>query len=472
MAQTKPRVRFAPSPTGQLHLGGARTALFNWLFAKHNQGTFLLRIEDTDLQRSKSEYTEQICESLQWLGLNWDEDIIYQSQRSKLYKDAIDNLLENGNAYRCFATKDELNQYREKDGSLFYPGLWRDCSEKDIQNKLDSDTPFTIRLKTPNQGSVSFQDEIYGQIKVQASEIDDFIIARSDGTPVYNLVVVIDDHDMKISHLIRGEDHTSNTLKQLLIYKALHYDIPIFVHLPMILGEDKKRLSKRHSATGVQAYRKSGYTSDTMINHLALLGWNPGTEQDIFTLQDLIAQFKINRVQKKPAVFDMQRLNWISSQHIMSMDLKKIHTHILSLHNNWGKEKDAHFLLQIIALLKPRCKTILDFVDLSDYFFFGPKMYDAKMAKKKWKTEETSQYMNSFTKILEDGSEWSDSEIEKKLKQFAEKNELKMGGVIAPVRLAICGIPNGPSLFSIMSLLGKKTCIRRLKSAINTLPLK
>ncbi|MBT4991101.1 MAG: glutamate--tRNA ligase, partial [Candidatus Marinimicrobia bacterium] len=199
MAQTKPRVRFAPSPTGQLHLGGARTALFNWLFAKHNQGTFLLRIEDTDLQRSKSEYTEQICESLQWLGLNWDENIIYQSQRSKLYKDAIDNLLENGNAYRCFATKDELNQYREKDGSLFYPGLWRDCSEKDIQNKLDSDTPFTIRLKTPNQGSVSFQDEIYGQIKVQASEIDDFIIARSDGTPVYNLVVVIDDHDMKIS---------------------------------------------------------------------------------------------------------------------------------------------------------------------------------------------------------------------------------------------------------------------------------
>ena len=471
MANSKLRVRFAPSPTGQLHLGGARTALFNWLFAKHHNGSFLVRIEDTDTLRSKDEFTHQICQSMKWLGLDWDDELIFQSKRTELYLAAIQSLLESGQAYRCFATKDELDSYRSMDGSFFYPEIWRNRSENDIQSELDKNSPFTIRLKTPKEGIISFSDEIYGSIKVDNSEIDDFIIARSDGSPVYNLVVVVDDNDMKISHVIRGEDHVANTLKQIYIYDALDYTIPVFAHLPMILGPDKKRLSKRHGATGVQAYQALGFTSDALLNHLALLGWNPGTEQDIFSVQDLIKQFDIKRVQKKSAVFDIQKLHWISAQHIMALSSNSIYDSIKQLNPSWGDSYDKPFLLSVIELLKQRSKTIVDFIHTSHYFFSSPTQFDKKAMRKSWKPETTTSIIELLIIELNTVLEWNSASIEKSIKNYAEKNEISLGKIIQPTRLAISGASGGPSLFSIMELIGKNVCISRLNYAITHFPI-
>ena len=269
----KPRVRFAPSPTGQLHLGGARTALTNYLYAKNHGGKFLVRIEDTDLERSKNEYIDQITDSLKWLGLDWDEELVYQSANSPSYQNSLDVLMQSKKAYRCFASKEELDDIRKNSKSFLYNGLWRDRGDNEVNEELSKGTPFTIRLKTPREGYTDFNDLIYGKITVSNSEIDDFIIARSDGSPVYNFTNVVDDEAMDITHVIRGEDHVPNTTKQILIYEALGYSIPQFAHLPMILGEDKKRLSKRHGATGVYDYRERGYQPAALLNYLALLGW-------------------------------------------------------------------------------------------------------------------------------------------------------------------------------------------------------
>jgi glutamyl-tRNA synthetase len=352
-----PRVRFSPSPTGQLHIGGARTALFNYLFSKHHQGKFLVRIEDTDLERSKKEFTDQICESLNWLGLEWDEELVYQSQRIKLYHEAISVLLKSGNAYQCFASKEELNKIREDTGSYLYPGLWRNKDQKNVALEIQKGTPFTIRLKTPETGETSFDDLIYGSITVSHSEIDDFIIARSDGSPVYNLTNVVDDYDMSISHIIRGEDHIANTPKQILIYKALCWTVPIFAHLPMILGQDKKRLSKRHGATGVQTYRDEGYQSEALLNYLSLLGWNPGTEEEIMSLSKIIDQFDLLKVHKKSAVFDDKKLNWISGQHLGMQANEDILIRIRLIKPNWGKTESNDFCLSVINLMKGRSKS-------------------------------------------------------------------------------------------------------------------
>ena len=280
------KVRFAPSPTGELHIGGARTALFNYLFAKHHNGKFFLRVEDTDRERSKDEFTDQICESLNWLGLHWDGEILFQSNRIKEYQSAIQTLLSGGNAYRCFCSKDLLEKSRAE-GVYQYPRTCRNLNENEIRKHLNSGENYVIRIKIP-EGQTSYNDIIYGHVTVNNSEIDDFIIARSDGSPTYNLVVVVDDHSMGITHVIRGEDHISNTSKQIQIYKALGFDIPVFAHLPMILGPDKKRLSKRHGAPGVQQFKNDGYLPDALLNYLVLLGWNPDSEQEIFILDEMM----------------------------------------------------------------------------------------------------------------------------------------------------------------------------------------
>ncbi|SVB14382.1 uncharacterized protein METZ01_LOCUS167236, partial [marine metagenome] len=315
--QTNPRVRFAPSPTGQLHLGGARTALFNWLFARSYKGQFLLRIEDTDKVRSRQEFVDQICESLIWIGCRWDEGLIFQSQRNELYESELQVLLKSGNAYRCFCDKEELaniRRKREQAGLGYsYPGTCRTFNTNEIKVKLGNNTPNVIRIKIP-EGETKFVDSIYGDISVNNNELDDFIVSRTDGSPTYNFTVVADDNDMRITHVIRGEDHISNTPKQIILYEALGYDIPQFAHLPMILGEDKKRLSKRHGATGVQEFRDKGFLNSALVNYLALLGWNPGTEQELFSLEELTRKFSIDRVHKKGAVWDNQKLEWINQQ--------------------------------------------------------------------------------------------------------------------------------------------------------------
>lgn len=479
MENKKTRVRFAPSPTGQLHLGGARTALFNWLFARKHGGIFLLRIEDTDKQRSKQEFTDQICESIKWLGLDWDEEIVFQSSRTKLYKNAIEKLLDERKAYRCFCSKEKIAEERKQTevsgGGYYYSGTCRNLDDRVVQENIKNDIHFSVRISVP-EGYTEFNDKIYGNIRVNNKEIDDFIIARTDGSPVYNLVVAIDDNDMNITHIIRGEDHISNTPKQLMIYKALQLPIPEFAHLPMILGPDKKRLSKRHGATGVQEYKDRGYLPEALTNYLALLGWNPGTEQELYfsnkndmtsaRLEKLIADFSLDRIQKKSAVFDEKKLEWINKQHIQKKYTAELYFDIKSLYNDWIlRQKNNRYLFQVIDLMKERVNNINDFVTKTEYFFNDPTEYEEKAVRKRWKDNSVNDLIAKFEKLLDKIKLWDAEQIEIILRKLAESENISAGKIIHPTRLALSGIGSGPSLFAMMELLGKEICLRRLQKA-------
>ena len=462
------RVRFAPSPTGQLHIGGARTALFNFLFARNQNGKFLVRIEDTDRERSKQEHTDQICDSLEWLGLNWDEELVFQSKRTERYREVADGLLEQGKAYRCFASRDDLERIRKETGSYQYAGIWRDRSEKEVKTELSKGTSFTIRLRSPEAGKTIVEDVIYGNIQVANSEVDDFILVRSDGSPVYNLVVAVDDHDMNISHVIRGEDHVSNTPKQILIYQALNWHIPKFAHLPMILGSDGKRLSKRHSATGVQSYRDEGYQPEALLNYLSLLGWNPGTEEEVMHLDELTVKFRLDQVHKKSAVFDQKKLNWISGQHLAGQTNQDILTGIRNIQPQWGQSKNNDYCSGVIELIKPRSKSLVELIEQSEYFFKDPEEYNRETAKTIWK-DEAGIILESLRDKLNELSGWESAAIEAEFKNTMNDNDLALGKIMKPVRFAICGTVNGPALYAIMALLGRDSCIYRLDRAVKSL---
>ncbi len=468
------RIRFAPSPTGELHLGGARTALFNWLFAKHHKGNIFLRIEDTDPVRSRKEYEEQICDSLKWLGLQWDGPVVFQSQRLADYKTAVRKLLETGKAFRCFCSPEKLEKDRKqapKEGRDYrYPGTCKNLSLEEQKQRLNQGEPFAVRLKIP-RGVTSFKDRIYGNIRVKNSEIDSFIIARSDGSPTYNLVVVVDDHFMGITHVIRGDDHLTNTPKQILIYKALGLDIPKFAHLPMILGPDKRRLSKRHSAVGIQAYRQLGYLPQALLNYLAFLGWNPDTEQEIFTLDELVEKFHLQQVQKKAAVYDEKKLNWVSGQHMVQMPAKALLSRMRELFPEWRKEENEDYLLKIMDIQKNRLKTLSEIITHSKFFFDDPTSYDLKTTRKRWKDDWVNILVQDFVARLEIMEEWSEGMLESELREFCEEQGVSPSKLIHPVRLALSGVPHGPSLFLLMEMLGKVACLRRLKTALEKLPI-
>ena len=468
------RVRFAPSPTGQLHLGGARTALFNWLFARSYNGQFLLRIEDTDKFRSRQEFVDQICESLNWMGCRWDEDLKFQSKRNELYECKLQVLLESGNAYRCFCKKDKLaniRSEREKAGMGYsYPGTCRSLNNNEIKVKLESNVPNVIRIKIP-EGETKFSDSIYGDISVNNSELDDFIVARTDGSPTYNFTVVADDNDMSITHVIRGEDHISNTPKQIILYEALGYNIPQFAHLPMILGEDKKRLSKRHGAMGVQEFRDKGFLNSALVNYLALLGWNPGTEQELFSSEELTQEFSIDRVHKKGAVWDNQKLEWINQQTILRMENDDILVQILNIDSQWGEKQKEETLISVIELMKPRSKTFVEFIDSTDYFFKDPKEYDPKTMRKRWKNSDVNELVNEYIQYLETVEEWTVENVEIELRNLSDRKKISPAKLIHPVRLALSGTGAGPSLFHMMKVLGKDICVRRLKKAVDSLPI-
>ena len=458
----KPRVRFAPSPTGQLHLGGARTALSNYLFTKNLKGEFLVRIEDTDLDRSKKEHTDQICESLKWLGLTWDEELVFQSKRTEKYQDTLNILLDSGIAYQCFASKEELDTIRKETDSFHYPGIWRDRSASDRQAELKKGMPFTVRLKTPVDGETSFEDLIYGHISVANSELDDFIIVRSDGNPVYNFTNVIDDEEMRITHVIRGEDHISNTPKQILIYQALNLKVPEFAHLPMILGQDKKRLSKRHGATGVQSYRDEGYQPEALLNYLALLGWNPGTEEEIMSLDVLVEKFDVSQVQKKAAVFDDKKLGWISGQHLSKQSDNDILIQIRGIKGDWGTLKQDTFCQKVVGLMKPRCRSLKDLIEFSEYFFTDPLNFNQQDVKKTWKNDSPG-IVQDVLLVMGKVSAWNTPLLEQAMKEYMDMKGFGFGKVMKPIRLALCGHVNGPSLFEIMELIGKESTIKRLE---------
>tara|TARA_B100000809_G_C15094580_1_gene514517 strand:+ start:48 stop:1454 length:1407 start_codon:yes stop_codon:yes gene_type:complete len=464
----KPVVRFAPSPTGYLHIGGARTALFNWLYAKKNGGTFLLRIEDTDVERSKAEYIDQITDALSWLGFDWDNNVVLQSKNKSRHKEVVNQMIEAGTAYRCFLSKEELDTLRqesEKKKELFrVPKTYRDYSLDQQQALIDEGKAFTVRLKIPD-GITEFSDLVYGTIKVDNKELDDFIIARSDGSPTYNFVVAIDDSDMNISHIIRGDDHLANTPKQILVYKALGLAIPIFAHLPMILGADKKRLSKRHAATNVQEYKEKGFTPTAIINYLSLLGWNPDSDQEIFNINELISAFNFNQVQKKPATFDEKKLLWVSGQQMARMETSAAVKEVESLDSNWGMNQDSKYKNDVIALVKDRSKTLNDLIEISDVFFKKSISYDEEMSKKIL-DDSSIQIVADLHEALNIEENWRKDALESIFDNLMTQHELGLGKLIKPVRFALTGLGYGPGIFDMMILLGKDRCLNRLSEAV------
>ncbi|MBC8399935.1 MAG: glutamate--tRNA ligase [Candidatus Marinimicrobia bacterium] len=472
MTDNLPYVRFAPSPTGELHLGGARTALFNWLFARHHGGRFHVRIEDTDKLRSKPEFSAQILESLTWLGLDWDGPLLHQSHRSGQYKQALQMLLNTGHAYRCFCSKDKLELDRkqaDKWHEFMYSGTCRDLSDAQIKIHLNRGQTFTLRIRIP-EGETVYDDHIYGKVKVNNREIDDFIIARSDGSPVYNLVVVVDDHTMGITHVIRGEDHISNTPKQILIYQALGYDPPIFAHLPMILGTDKKRLSKRHNAPGIQEFRNAGYPPSALVNYLVMLGWNPDTEQEIFTPEELVAAFRLSQVQKKGAIYDEKKLNWVSSKHLLAMTDDDILAGIRSIDPGWQTGRPDNYNRRVIAQMKPRVRSLQGLMEDSTFFYQVPEEYDTKTCRKRWPDSEVNELVRKYYDHLLVQVEWTAENIEWLLRETATETMVPASKLIHPVRLALTGTGAGPSLFALMEILGQEVCLQRLKLALEILP--
>ena len=473
----KVRVRFAPSPTGYLHIGGARTAIFNWLFARHHDGKFLLRIEDTDFARSDQKMVQAIYDGLNWLGLDWDEEPIFQSTRLEKYRQITKQLLENDQAYYCYCSQEKLAERRKKLGekderAYRYDGHCRNLAEGERKKLAAQGLPKVVRFKV-EPGKTVYHDIIYGSLTIDNSEIDDFIIMRTDGIPTYNFAVVCDDHDMQISHVIRGDDHLSNTPKQVMLYRAFDWQQPNFAHVPLILGSDKKRLSKRHGATSVSEYDAVGYLPQAMLNFLSLLGWSPGDNREIMTKQQLIDSFSLKGIVKKSAVFDETKLIWMNGQYISQMSDDEILNKILPILKQRklvedGKVNDI-YIRRVISLLKPKIKKISDFANLGFYFFKDPDQYDPGAIKKYWQDKAVVDRLTETNKRLSDPDSFDAATIENIVRNLAEKLGIVAAKLIHPIRLALTGFSVGPGLFELMEVLGKEVVLKRIKKAINWL---
>ncbi|HDP67852.1 MAG TPA: glutamate--tRNA ligase [Candidatus Marinimicrobia bacterium] len=470
------RVRFAPSPTGALHLGGARTAIYNWLFARANEGQFLLRIEDTDTKRSKKEYIEQIYESLRWLGMSWDEEPVFQSQRMAAYQQAAQELLQSGSAYYCFCTSEELEARRKASGVYQYDRKCRSLSETEINTHLNVGKKAAIRCNVP-AGTTEWSDCVYGKISVNNDEIDDFILLRSNGFPTYQFAVVVDDIFMRISHVIRGEDHISNTPKQILLYKAFGAGIPEFAHLPLLNGTDGKRLSKRHGATGVDEYRDQGYPAEAVFNYLAILGWVPKDGNEILKPAELVQRFLLADIARKSAVFDLKKFDWVSNEHIKRMENAEICRHILPilidnhLISAEPDESGRQYILKFIDLMKSRFRNFRQFAELGSYFFKDPETYEDKAVRKNWKETEVNRRMAILLDKLQQLEEFSAVSIESTVRELADELDISAGKLIHPLRLAVSGYSVGPGIFELLEFLGKETVLRRIQAALQRLPV-
>ena len=466
------RVRFAPSPTGYLHIGGARTALFNYLFARHHQGMFLLRIEDTDVVRSDPKMVEQILTSLTWIGLDWDEDPLYQSTRIDAHREACNHLLENGLAYSCFCTPEILEKKRAAAGREYrYDRTCLELSVDEVRHRMASGVPRAVRFRVP-EGETVFEDVIRGRVSVRNSEIDDFIILRSDGSPVYQMSVVVDDHDMGITHVIRGDDHLSNTPKQILIYRAMGWPIPGFAHVPMILGSDKKRLSKRHGATSVEEYRSSGILPAAFMNYLALLGWSPGDDIEIMSVVEMIDRFRLDRVSKNPAVFDEAKLAWMNDRYLTQTDNESLIPFVVPGWIEAGflsveeADRKRDYCLAVIGLLKERSKRAGDFIEQGEPFFREPDRYEEKAVKKHWSKERVTERLRTITDRLARLEAWNTEALEQTIRTYADEEGVGGGKIIHPIRLALTGRGVSPGLFEVMVVLGRETVLRRLERAV------
>ncbi len=477
------RVRFAPSPTGYLHIGGARTALFNWLFARKMKGKLILRIEDTDTERLKENSVSQILTSLKWLGLNWDEGPeagcgygpYYQSERREIYEKYAVKLLEEGKAYRCFCTPADLEKEREKQRLAKQPFRYgrtcREMSSNEAEERIARGETYSIRIKIPQSGTITVHDLIHGDVTFNLDQLDDFVIVKSNGMPTYNFAVVVDDHMMAMTHVLRAEEHLSNTPKQLLIYEALGFEPPAFGHMPMILAPDRSKLSKRHGATSVEEFRDKGYLSEAIVNYLTLLGWGPGDEREIISLEETVKLFKLEQMSKKAAVYDTKKLTWMNGQYLSDLPLEKVlpEAEKFFIKNNliteaWLK-RNGEFFAKLVDVVRVRVKTLQEVADASEYFFKDFADYDEK-GKTKYFKPETAELLEKCRAAIAEDKEYSLKSLEDIYSRIAEENGLALGKIVHPTRLALTGKTVSPGLFDVMYLLGKEKTIERMGRAI------
>jgi glutamyl-tRNA synthetase len=472
-ASSAVRVRFAPSPTGYLHVGGARTALFNWLYARHVGGTLVLRIEDTDLERSTPEMVEGILVGMRWLGLDWDEGPFYQTERMDLYKAAAEKLVASGHAYYCFCTKEELEDRRKAATAAGrtpqYDETCRRISREDAAARKQAGSACAVRFAVPETGSTKFQDAVFGEVEFANPELEDFVLLRSDGVPTYHLSVVVDDVDMKITHVLRGADHISNTPKQVLLYQAMGAPLPTFAHVPLILGPDKTRLSKRHGATSVISYKDEGIVPEAFRNFLALLGWTPpDASAEIMRDEDLVRLFSLEGISHSNAVFDRPKLDWFNTEYIRAYSAEKLLPLIEDEWKNAGvtpANTDRQHLFATIDLLKPRARNLKDFANSFRAFFSDAYENDPAAVQKFLKDDAVRLMLVELGEAYASAPEFTEASTEQILRDLAAAKGVKAGVLINGARVALTGQAVAPSLFAVMVNLGKEKTVERLKRA-------
>jgi glutamyl-tRNA synthetase len=481
---SKPRVRFAPSPTGYLHVGGARTALFNWLFARHEGGTFILRIEDTDVERNRPELVEGILEGLRWLGVEWDEGPYFQSQRLEMYRAAAEKLLKSGAAFPCYCSAVQytgadaaVEEGEEGEGKVARsaPCPCRELTPAQRESKTREGAPYAIRFAAPRAGATHFQDAVFGPREVQNAEIEDFVLLRSSGLPTYQLSVVVDDIDMRISHIIRGADHLSNTPKQVLLYHALAAPPPIFAHVPLILGPDRTRLSKRHGATSVSLYAQEGFLPESFRNFLALLGWSAGNDEEFLRTSELISRFSLSGVSRTNGIFDRAKLEWFNSQYLQKLPIEDLLPYVKAelqrsglWQSSWENEQREWFA-HTVDLLRPRTRLLHDFSTWARAFFSDDFDYDADARAKFWKDAKLPELLAKLADALDALPEWNHDACDHALRALAAAESVKAGLLINATRVAIVGRAVAPPLFETMLVLGKSRVVSRLRRALAAL---
>ncbi len=485
MKTDKIRVRFAPSPTGYLHVGGLRTALYNYLFARKNNGTFILRIEDTDRSRYVEGAVENLIKMLRWAGLDFDEGPgkeggfgpYMQSERLDFYKKYAAQLINDGYAYRCFCTSERLDEMRKnQEKNQNFPKYDKRClllTQNEIDSKLETGIPYVIRMKIPDNRLIKFYDLIRNEVEISSDIIDDQVLIKSDGFPTYHMANVIDDHTMGITHIIRGEEWLPSVPKHLLLYEYLGWEMPNLAHLPLLLNPDRSKLSKRQGDVAVEDYRDKGYLKEALINFVAMLGWNPGTEQEYFTIHDLIEQFSLEKVNKAGAVFNLEKLNWLNFEHLRRKsenDVLNLLKEELSRSKFKNNIYNDFFLMQVIDAMRERAFFVKDFPEKSPYFFESPTEYDPEVVKKRWKPETPEQLKKleeEFSKLVNPSKE----DYEKALQKTAEILNIGTGKLIHACRLSVSGVGGGPGLYDILYILGKEETIKRIHTAIERLKI-
>jgi len=478
--ETMVRVRFAPSPTGYPHLGNIRTALFNWLFARHNNGSFILRIEDTDVARRVEGAVDTILDSLRWLGLDWDEGPYFQSERLEMYREAADQLVREELAYLCYCSPQRLEAMRQEQTKRKQPpGYDRRCRHLTREQKAGlevSGAPPVVRFKSPLEGQTSFHDLIRGEIVFENSTLDDFVLLKSDGYPTYHLANIVDDHSMAISHILRADEWLSSTPRHVLLYQALGWQPPQFAHLPMILGTDRSKLSKRHGATAINEYRDQGYLPEAMINFLALLGWSLDDKTELLSREEIVKHFSLERVSKTAAVFNRDKLDWMNGVYLRNLSLEDYSERAISflerdLPSEVERPLDTDYIRQIMPLIQERAKTLAEVPQLSEFFFVDKLEYDAGLLLGKLESGQVVKILQATMTKVEGLGNWDAASLEAVLRPMAEELNLKTGVFFGLLRVATTGRTAAPPLFQTMEVLGEERCLKRLKTALDTLSL-